>query len=150
MVLLPLSIFYFELKEEEKKRSELAYILGLDKRLSQQELYLKLLHSCVSKIDLTQDEPLIYVRCPRIPADLEARIGYKRSNHNPHKKVKVFGYQAMITTNIQVEIGLEVSFYSFPDLEKKISPLTLIPSHNLGKFSPTFYEGVFFVLSKNR
>jgi len=51
---------------------------------------------------------LIYVRCPRTPADLEAKIGYKRANHNPHKKVKVFGYQAMITTNIEVEIGLEL------------------------------------------
>jgi len=142
--------FILNSRRKTKKRSELAYILGLDKRLSQQGLYLKLLHSCVSKIDLTQDEPLICVRCPRIPADLEAKISYRRSNHNPHKKVKVFSYQAMITTNIQVEIGLEVSFYSFPDLGKKISPLTLIPSHNLGKFSPSFYEGVFFVLSKNR
>ncbi len=44
----------------------------------------------------------------KIPADLEAKIGYKRANYNPNKKVAVFGYQAMITTNIELEIGLEL------------------------------------------
>jgi hypothetical protein len=72
--------FILNSRRKTKKRSELAYILGLDKRLSQQGLYLKLLHSCVSKIDLTQDEPLIYVRCPRIPADLEAKFATKDQN----------------------------------------------------------------------
>jgi len=48
------------------------------------------------------------MRCPGIPADLEAKIGYRRSNHNPKKKIKVFGYQAMITTNIEIEIGFEL------------------------------------------
>lgn len=100
--------FCFIAKEEDQKQSELAYILGLEKRLSQEGPYLKLLGSCISRIDLTKDEPLIYVSCPKVPADLEAKIGYKRANHNPNKKVKVFGYQAMITTNIELEIGLEL------------------------------------------
>ena len=100
--------FCFLPKEEDQRQSELAHILALEERLSQGGLYLKLLSSHISKIDLTQDEPLIYVNCPKIPADLEAKIGYRRSNHNPNKKVKVFGYQAMITTNIELEIGLEL------------------------------------------
>ena len=54
--------FCFLPKEENQKQSKLAYILDLEKRLFQQGLYLKLLHSCISKIDLTKDEPLIYVR----------------------------------------------------------------------------------------
>ncbi|GAJ15579.1 unnamed protein product, partial [marine sediment metagenome] len=85
------------------------------------------MHSCVSKIDLTQDEPLIYVRCPRIPADLEAKISYRRSNHNPHKKVKVFGYQATITTNIQVEIGLELPAGCITTSADKLDGSYLIP-----------------------
>jgi len=79
-----------------------------EKRLSEEGLYLKLIDSCISRIDLTGDEPLIYVSCPKIPADLEAKTGYRRANHNPNKKVAVFGYQAMITTNIELEIGLEL------------------------------------------
>jgi len=54
--------FCFLPQEEDQKQNELAYILDLEKRLSQQGLYLKLLHSCISKIDLTKDEPLIYMR----------------------------------------------------------------------------------------
>jgi len=95
-------------KEDDQKQSELASILGLEKELSEKGLYLKTLSSPISKIDLTQEKPLIYVRCPRMPADLEAKIGYRRSNHNPNKKVKIFSYQAMITTNIELEIGLEL------------------------------------------
>ena len=100
--------FCFVPKEEDQRPSELAHILGLEKRLSEEGLYLKTLSSAISRIDLTGDEPLIYVRCPRVPADLEAKIGYKRANHNPNKKVAVFGYQSMITTNIELEIGLEL------------------------------------------
>jgi len=104
----PALSFCFLPKEEDQEQSELAHILSLEKELSQRGLYLKLLRSCISKIDLTKEEPLIYVSCPRMPADLEAKIGYRRSNHNPNKKVKIFGYEAMITTNIEIEIGLEL------------------------------------------
>lgn len=100
--------FCFVPKEDDQRQSELAHILGLDKELSEKGLYLKLLSSSIPRIDLTGDEPLVYVSCPKIPADLEAKIGYKRANHNPNKKVAVFGYQAMITTNIELEIGLEL------------------------------------------
>ncbi len=100
--------FCFIPKKDDQRQSELAHVLGLEKRLSQERLYLKLTGSCISRIDLTENEPLIYVSCPKIPADLEAKTGYRRANHNPNKKVAVFGYQAMITTNIEVEIGLEL------------------------------------------
>lgn len=103
--------FCFVPKEDDQRQSELAHILGLEKRLSEEGLYLELLSSSISRIDLTEDKPLVYVSCPKIPADLEAKIGYKRANYNPNKKVAVFGYQAMITTNnenIELEIGLEL------------------------------------------
>jgi len=137
--------FSFIPEQEDQDQSELAYILGLDKRLSEQGLYLKLLNSCISKIDLTRDEPLIHVACPRIPADLEAKIGYRRSNHNPNKKVKVFGYQAMITTNIEIKIGLELPLgcitspadnldgsYLIPEREKLIKEHELLPCFDIG------------------
>jgi len=137
--------FCFVPKEEDQKQSELTYILGLEKRLSQERLYLKLLGSCISGIDLTKDEPLIYVSCPKVPADLEAKIGYKRANHNPNKKVKVFGYQAMITTNIELEIGLELPIgcasspgdeldgsYLIPEREKFIKEHKILPYLDIG------------------
>jgi len=137
--------FCFVPKEEDQRQSELAYILGLEKRLSQKGLYLKLIDSCISRIDLTRDEPLIYVSCPKIPADLEAKTGYRRSNHNPNKKIKVFGYQAMITTNIELEIGLELPVgcvsspadeldgsYLIPEREKLIKEHGFLPYFDIG------------------
>jgi len=137
--------FCFIAKEEDQKQSELASILGLEKRLSEEGLYLKLTGSCISKIDLTGDEPLVYVSCPKVPADLEAKIGYRRSNHNPNKKVKVFGYQAMITTNIELEIGLELPIgcisspadeldgsYLIPEREKLIKEHGFLPYFDIG------------------
>ena len=141
----PVLPFCFLLKEKDQKKSELASILGLEKRLSPEGLYLKLIDCSISRIDLTQDEPLVYVSCPKIPADLEAKIGYKRVNHNPNKKVKVFGYQAMITTNIELEIGLELPVgcacspadeldgsYSIPEREKLIKEHNILPYFDIG------------------
>jgi len=137
--------FCFIPKEDDQKRSELAYILGLEKRLSEEGLYLRTLSSSISKIDLTQEKPLIYVRCPKIPADLEAKIGHKRANYNPNKKVKVFGYQAMITTNIELEIGLELPVgcvsssadeldgsYLIAEREKLIKEHKILPYFDIG------------------
>ena len=137
--------FCFLPKEDDRLQSELARILGVEKKLSQKGLYLKLTSSCVSRIDLTGNNPLIYVRCPRMPSDLEAKIGYRRSNHNPNKKVKIFGFQAMITTSIEVEIGLELPVgcvvssaeksdgsYLVPERRKFIREHELLPSLDIG------------------
>jgi len=137
--------FCFLPKEEDRKQSELAHILGVEEKLSQKGLYLQLTSSCISKVDLTKDEPLIYVKCPRMPSDLEAKIGYRRSNLNPNKKVKVFGYQAMIITSIEIEIDLELpvgcitspadkldgSFF-IPERRKFIQKHSLLPYLDIG------------------
>ena len=137
--------FCFLPKEEDQKQSELAHILGLEKELSERGLYLKTISSCISKIDLTEEEPLIYVSCGRMPADLEAKIGYRRSNHNPNKKVKIFGYEAMITTNIELKIGLELPVgcvtssadeldgsYLVPEREKFMQKHKFLPYFDIG------------------
>ena len=137
--------FCFLPKEDDRLQSELARILGVEKKLPQKGLYLKLTSSCVSRIDLTGNNPLIYVHCPRMPSDLEAKIDYRRSNHNPNKKVKIFGFQAMITTSIEVEIGLELPVgcvvssaeksdgsHLIPERRKFIREHELLPSIDIG------------------
>ena len=66
-------------KEEDQRQGELAHVLGLEKRSSEDGLYLQLTDSCISTIDLTKDEPLIYVSCPRMPADPEAKNWLSKS-----------------------------------------------------------------------
>ena len=46
--------------------------------------------------------------CPKVPSDLEARVGYHIDTKAPHKKELVFGYLHQKTTNIAIELGLEL------------------------------------------
>ena len=46
--------------------------------------------------------------CPKVPSDLEAKVGYHIDNKDPHQKERVFGYLHQKTTNIDVELGLEL------------------------------------------
>jgi hypothetical protein len=47
-------------------------------------------------------------RCPKLPYDRDARIGVRRMPSNPDKTEKVFGYNAVITTPIEPELGIEL------------------------------------------
>ena len=47
-------------------------------------------------------------RCPKLPYDRTARIGVRRKPSNPGKTEKIFGYNAVITTAIEPEWGLEL------------------------------------------
>jgi hypothetical protein len=46
--------------------------------------------------------------CPKVPADLEAKVGYHVDNQNPSKKEAVFGYVHLKTTDLNRELGLEL------------------------------------------
>jgi hypothetical protein len=46
--------------------------------------------------------------CPKVPSDLEAKIGYHVDNKNPSKKEAVFGYVHQKTTDLNRELGLEL------------------------------------------
>jgi hypothetical protein len=46
--------------------------------------------------------------CPKMPSDLEAKIGVHVDNKNPDKKEEVFGYLHLKTTDFNPELGLEL------------------------------------------
>jgi hypothetical protein len=46
--------------------------------------------------------------CPKMPSDLEAKIGVHVDTKNPDKKEKVFGYVHLKTTDLNPELGLEL------------------------------------------
>ena len=46
--------------------------------------------------------------CPKVPADLEAKVGYHVDNTNPSKKELVFGYVHLKTTDLNRDLGLEL------------------------------------------
>ena len=49
-----------------------------------------------------------FFRCPKFPADMDARIGVRRNPQNPNQKQKIFGFNAVIDTSIELDLGLEL------------------------------------------
>ena len=49
-----------------------------------------------------------FFRCPRFPSDMDARIGVRRNPQNPNRKEKIFGFNAVIDTSIELELGIEL------------------------------------------
>jgi hypothetical protein len=46
--------------------------------------------------------------CPKVPSDLEAKVGYHVDTQDPSKKERVFGYCHLQTTDLNRELGLEL------------------------------------------
>lgn len=46
--------------------------------------------------------------CPKMPSDLEAKVGYHIDTQDPTKTERVFGYRHLKTTDIHRELGLEL------------------------------------------
>ena len=46
--------------------------------------------------------------CPKMPSDLDAKIGVHVDNQHPDKKEEVFGYVHLKTTDLNPELGLEL------------------------------------------
>jgi hypothetical protein len=46
--------------------------------------------------------------CPKVPSDLEAKVGYHIDTKDPAKTERVFGYKHLKTTDINRELGLEL------------------------------------------
>ncbi len=40
--------------------------------------------------------------CPKLPKDTDARIGVRRNPKNPDKKEKIFGYNLVLSTSVEL------------------------------------------------
>ena len=54
------------------------------------------------------DADSFFFRCPKLPADMDARIGVRRNPQNPNRKQKIFGFNAVIDTSIELTLGIEL------------------------------------------
>jgi hypothetical protein len=83
-------------------------IFGLREPLQKLGLDLVVKRGILTGMDLTEGKDAFFFRCPKLPSDLEARIGVRRNPQNPNRKEKVFGFNAIIDTSIEVQIGIEL------------------------------------------
>jgi hypothetical protein len=64
---------------------------------------------CIKWSHLTQGpQGELWGCCPKVPSDLEAKVGYHIDNKDPQQQERVFGYLHQKTTNIDIELGLEL------------------------------------------
>jgi len=82
-------------------------IFGVDEVLKPHGLDLSIRKTHLHSIRLDQIDSFFF-RCPKLPSDTEARIGVRRNPKNPDKVEKIFGFNAITTTSIELSLGIEL------------------------------------------
>lgn len=93
-----------------EKPSIFNQIFGLTEELQSAGLDLVVKRGVLTKIvmgDSTYTDSFFF-RCPKLPADMDARIGVRRNPQNPNRKQKIFGFNAVIDTSIELTLGIEL------------------------------------------
>ena len=85
-------------------------IFALENELQQAGLDLNVKRGVITKISMGESNSTdsFFFKCPKLPSDREARIGVRRNPQNPNRKQKIFGFNALIDTSIETELGLEL------------------------------------------
>ena len=84
-------------------------LLGLEEKLSEYGLTLQGKLLPLNQIAFSeQGKDLLEFACPRLPKDWDAKLGVQRDNHNPNRKVFIFGYDKVTTHSVEPE--LETAF----------------------------------------
>ena len=92
-----------DLTDEQKNT---AILFGVDEQLQPQQLCINTQRSNVTNINLIDGSMTIC--CPRLPKDIDARIGVRRNPQNPDKKQKIFGYNLVLTTSVELQLNIEL------------------------------------------
>jgi hypothetical protein len=92
-----------ELTEEQKNT---AILFRVEEELAKQHLCIQTIRSNVS--DINPDDGSITIRCPKLPKDTDARIGVRRDPKNPDRKQKIFGYNLVLSTSVELHLKIEL------------------------------------------
>ena len=85
-----------------------AIVFNVFEELERQQLCIKKLRSNVTYIN--SDDGSVTICCPKLPKDTDARIGVRRNPQNPDKKQKIFGYNLVLTTSVELQLKIELLF----------------------------------------
>lgn len=83
--LLVLSLEY----ADTENPSPFNQIFGLREELQSAGLNLVVKRGIITEVDLTNDTDSFFFRCPKLPSDMEAKIGVRRDTQNPNRKEKI-------------------------------------------------------------
>ena len=83
-----------------------AILFGVEEELAKQQLCIHTLRSNVININFNNNA--MTISCPKLPKDTDARIGVRRDPKNPDKKEKIFGYNLVLSTSVEVQLKIEL------------------------------------------
>jgi hypothetical protein len=105
-----IELFVFRLAfadgEPTEEQRNTAMLFGVKEELDRQHLCIKTLRSNVSAVNLADGS--VSIRCPKLPKDTDARIGVRRDPKNPDKKQKIFGYNLVLSTSVEIQLKIEL------------------------------------------
>ena len=88
------------------EQTNTAILFGVQEQLNRQQLCINTVRSNVTNIDLNDSSMTIC--CPKLPKDTDARIGVRRDPQNPDKKQKIFGYNLVLSTSVELHLKIEL------------------------------------------
>jgi len=100
---LQLSFGDGELTDEQRNT---AVLFGVEEELDKQQLCINTIRSNVACINF--DDGSMTIACPKLPKDTDARIGVRRDPQNPNRKQKIFGYNLVLTTSVELHLKIEL------------------------------------------
>jgi len=92
--------------EPSQEQANTAILFNVKEDLDKQNLCINTIRSNVSAINFNDGSMTIC--CPKLPKDTDARIGVRRNPQDPNRKQKIFGYNLVLTTSVEVHLRLEL------------------------------------------
>ena len=92
-----------DLTEEQKNT---AILFGVEEELAKQQLCIHTLRSAVTAMNFSDGS--VTIACPKLPKDTDARIGVRRDPQNPNLKQKIFGYNLVLATSVELHLKIEL------------------------------------------
>jgi hypothetical protein len=89
-----------------EEQTNTAILFGVDQQLQQQQLCINALRSNVTNINFSDGSMTIC--CPKLPKDADARIGVRRDPQKPDKIQKIFGYNLVLSTSVELQLNIEL------------------------------------------
>jgi hypothetical protein len=92
-----------EITEEQRNTAK---FFRVEEELDKQHLCIQTIRSNV--LDINPNDGSITICCPKLPKDTDARIGVRRDPKNPDRKEKIFGYNLVLSTSVEVHLKIEL------------------------------------------
>jgi len=89
-----------------REQKNTACFFGVENILEEQHLCINTIRSHI--IHVGPIDGSITIRCPKLPKDVDAKMGVRRNPQNPNKKQKIFGYDGIYTTSVELHLGIEL------------------------------------------